>query len=130
MPETGSICVRVYTSQAQMPVEGATVVITHRSRSGKMELLSIQATNNSGNIKSVTVPTPPRADSTQPFCQEPPFTRCDIWVEHPGYDLTVIEGVQIFPGVESVLQVDLNPVIAGESWSTRAMVRPITGQDL
>jgi len=130
MPETGSIRARTYTSLAQMPVEGATVAITRRSGSGKMELLSIQVTDNSGNIRGVTVPAPPRIDSTQPFSQEPAFTPYDVWVEHPDYGLTVIEGVQVFPGVESVLQIALNPVIAGESWSSQTQIHPISGQDL
>ena len=37
MPQTGSLTVRAFTSQAQLPVAGATVIISGPSEDGKSE---------------------------------------------------------------------------------------------
>ena len=48
MQAMGTLVVRVYTSQAQIPVEGATVVVTTPGTNGKRKLLSVKATDRSG----------------------------------------------------------------------------------
>ena len=47
MQATGTLSVRVYTSQAQIPLEGATVVVAAPGKEGKWKLLSIQNTDSS-----------------------------------------------------------------------------------
>lgn len=130
MPQSGSLTVQVFTSRAQLPVEGATVAVTRPLPSGKQEVLSLQETDRSGNTRPVRIPTPDLQQSTQPQTLEPSFTRCDIWIEHPDYELLLIEGVQIFPGVESAQMAELNPLVRGEAWTQRPGIRPIPVQDL
>lgn len=130
MAQTGSLGVRVFTSRAQIPVADATVVITQRKADGKYNVLSLQRTDENGSIKTVTIPAPPSGESTRPSGVQRPYTRCDIWVEHPEYELMLIEDVQIFPGVESLQQVELDPLVAGESWGERSNVRVIPSQNL
>ena len=55
MEGTGTLTVRVITSRAQLPVEGATVVVTQRGTGGKYQLLSVQATDRSGATKPVVI---------------------------------------------------------------------------
>ena len=132
MSDSGKLGVRVFTSRAQLPVEGATVLIT-RKRSpmtGKYDVLSTQKTDSSGNIRPVSIPAPAPGESTAPYGIEPPFTRCDVWVEHPDYEVMLIRSVQIFPGVESVQLVELVPLVPGEPLSDRFSVRPIPYQTL
>ena len=52
MANTGTLNVRVFVTQAQIPLEGATVVITRDVPGGKYDLLSVQATDSSGRISS------------------------------------------------------------------------------
>lgn len=130
MAQNGVLDVRVFTSRAELPVEGATVAITQKTDNGKYRVLSLQETDRNGEIAAVTVPAPDAQESTQPYGAEPAFARCDVWVEHPGYELMLIEDVQIFPGVESLQQVELNPLVTGESWTERSDVRTIPGQTL
>ena len=130
MTQTGSLGVRVFTSRAQLPVADATVVITQKNPDGKYKVLSLQRTDEDGSIQSVTIPTPPTVESTQPSAGQRPYSRCDIWVEHPEYELMLIEDVQIFPGEQSLQLVELDPLVAGESWGDRSNVRVITGQNL
>ena len=56
--------VRVYTSRAQLPVAGATVVVTQRDKGGKYKLLSVQSTDSSGATNPVEIPTPLLGEST------------------------------------------------------------------
>lgn len=117
MEETGTLLVRVYTSQAQIPVEGATVAVTGREQEGKRALISLQVTDSSGTIRPVRISAPAAIDSTQPDPPEGtvPFASCDVWAEHPNFATLVMEGVQIFPGVETIQNMELIPVAQGES---------------
>lgn len=130
MAQSGKLGVRVFASRAQLPVEGATVVITQKTNNGKYRVLSLQETDRNGSIRSITVPTPDVWESTSPNGGGRPFTQCDIWVEHEGYEVMLIEDVQIFPGELSLQQVELNPLVAGEAWTERTEVRMIPAQTL
>ena len=130
MARSGKLGVQVFASRAQIPVEGATVAITQKAANGKQRVLSLQETDRNGSIRPVTVSTPDTAQSTSPNGGAEPFTRCDIWVEHEGYELMLIEDVQIFPGEVSLQQVELSPLVRGEAWTDRTEVRTIPAQTL
>lgn len=130
MAQSGTLHVRVYASQAEIPVVGAAVIVASRGRDGKYQLISLQETDDSGNIKPVRVDAPPAAESTGPEQTEQPFAVVDVWVEHPGYEVMWLEQVQVFAGQQTVQQVELNPLVAGESWTERTDVRPIPPQEL
>ena len=132
MEETGTLLVRVYTSQAQIPVEGTTVAVTGREQEGKRELISLQVTDSSGTIRPVRIPTPAAIDSTQPDPPEGtvPFASCDVWAEHPGFAALRMEGVQVFSGVETLQNMELVPLIQGESSLDRQGSNVTTPQNL
>ena len=130
MEGTGTLSVRVYTSRARLPLEGATVVVTQKGEGGKYQLLSVQATDQSGMVRSITIPTPPLEESTHPGSPTPPYAVCDVWAEHPGYAMLLVEGVQIFQGVETLQDMELEPLNQGESSLIQNDVREITGQSL
>lgn len=130
MRQSGMLGVRVFASRAQLPVEGATVAITQKTRNGKYRILSLQETDRNGAIRPVAVATPNVGESTRPNGGEQPFARCDIWVEHEGYEVMAIEDVQVFPGQVSLQEVELNPLVRGEAWTERTEVRPIPAQTL
>ena len=81
MAQSGALHVRVYTSQAEIPVVGAAVIVASRGTDGKYQLISLQETDDSGNIKPVRVDAPPAAESTSPEQMEQPFAVVDVWVE-------------------------------------------------
>lgn len=130
MEGKGTLTVRVYTSRAKLPLEDATVVVTQRGRSGKYALLSVQATDRSGTIQPVTIPTPLLGESTHPGSAAPPYAVCDVWAEHPGYAMLLVEGVQIFDGVDTLQAMELLPLNQGQSSLIQSDTREITGQSL
>ncbi len=123
MSNVGTLSVRVFTSQAELPVEGATVVVTQKEETGRQELLSLQVTDSSGLVEPISIPTPaPGA--------HPPFSLCSVWAERAGFAMLQVEGVQIFPGVETIQDMRLIPLDAGESSLQQRDVRDIPAQDL
>ena len=116
MQATGTLSVRVYPSQAQIPMEGATVVVAAPGAEGKYKLLSIQNTDSSGLIRPVTIDAPALGESTSPGGlpgEGAPFALCDIWAEQPGYAMLQVNGVQIFPDVETMQDMELIPLPQG-----------------
>ena len=111
MEGTGTLTVRVITSRAQLPVEGATVVVTQ-------------------STKPVTISTPALGESTHPGSSVPPYAVCDVWAEHPGYAMLLVEGVQIFQGVETLQSMELEPLNEGQSSLIQNNIREIPGQTL
>ena len=133
MQATGTLSVRVYTSQAQIPLEGATVVVAAPGEEGKYKLLSIQNTDSSGQICPVTIDAPSLGDSTSPGGLPGPgrpFALCDVWAEQPGYAMLQVAGVQIFPDVETLQAMELIPLPQGLCSLQQRDERDITSQSL
>lgn len=105
---TGIIRVHVATAQGARPVAGAAVIITHLT-AGEPELISLQTTDQSGNIEAVTVPAPPpSADQRHP---ESYFY--DITAQAAGYYREHSADVPVFPNITSMQNFDLIPLPAG-----------------
>ena len=132
MEGTGRLIVRVFTSRAQLPLEGATVVVTGRGEGEKQKLLSVQVTDSSGRIAPVDIPSPALWESTAPRQEgaSAPYALCSVWAEAPGYAMLQVDGVQIFPGVETVQNMALLPLVRGESSLDHHSLREIPGQGL
>ena len=116
MQATGTLSVRVYTSQAQIPLEGATVGVAAPGEEGKWKLLSIQCTDSSGKINTIQIDTPVPAESTSPNGlpgDGAPCALCSVWAEQPGYAMLQVENVQVFPDVETVQNMELIPLPQG-----------------
>lgn len=109
MPNTGTIITRVFTSRGQLPVENVTVSILRRIQNTVPQLLSVQISDRNGNTQPISVPTPEVENSQTPNMPAP-YALFDIWAEHPGYQLLVIQNVQVFPGVSSIQNLPLVPL--------------------
>ena len=131
MQQTGKLVVRVYATAAQLPLEGATVVVTTRSDSGKFDLLSVQKTDRSGLTIPMDIPAPDSMDSTQQNTSgQLPYRVCQVWAEHPGFAVMRVDGVQIFPGVVTRQDMELLPLGEGEHDLGGVDRRDISGQNL
>lgn len=126
MPQTGSLTVRAFTSQAQLPVAGATVIISGPSEDGRRNVLSIQTTDSSGATKPFQLEAPDLSLSESPGGAAP-FSDYALVVEHPDYYLATFEKLQVFPGVETVQNVPLVPLPQpsnGDDFASPVVVTP------
>ncbi len=133
MQATGTLSVRVYTSQAQIPLEGATVVVAAPGTEGRWKLLSVQCTDSSGKIKNVSIDTPALGESTSPGGlpgDGAPCALCSVWAEQPGYAMLQVENVQVFPDVETVQDMELIPLPQGLCSLQQRDQRDIPAQSL
>lgn len=124
MERNGSLVVWVTTSRAQIPVDGATVVVALPQPDGRFELMSLLITDESGRAGPVTLPSAQTGDGGQTPGGPQPYVNYSMWVEHPNYEVAFVESFQVFPGVESVQQIDLLP-LARPAWDRDTVSPPI-----
>ena len=106
----GTIIARVYTSGAQLPLDGVPVTFTRRLPDGRKQLLALLFTSSSSTTPPLAVEPPHRAESLSPGAAAPPFAVVDILVEAPGYKKVEATAVQVFPGVETIQLMQLIPL--------------------
>lgn len=107
MPENGYLSVRVYASEAELPLEGVAVTVTQPSENGT-RLLAARLTDESGKIAQIAIPAPDRSESQSPGTPTP-WTTVDITADHPNYERFVVENVQIFAGTQTEQNLALIP---------------------
>lgn len=105
---SGTLIFRVFTSDADLPVEGATVLIRQQQSPGR--LLGIRVTGSSGETDPLVVDTPGAALSQSPENTVQPWTGLNVMVEHPDYERVTLQGLQVFPGIETVQTIRLLPL--------------------
>ena len=109
MTSYGTILVQVFTSRAQIPIQGATVAFTQNTEDGRHRLLAVRVTDQSGKTTPLEVSTPDSSVGLSPG-HGIPFALLDLWVQAPGYEIFQAEDVQVFPGTQTVQEVSLLPL--------------------
>ena len=107
MASTGTIEFRVFTSNANLPVEGAVVIVRKQDPPG--ELLGILITDESGLTRPLMIAAPDVSLGQTPEETGQPWLNLQILVEHPDYEEVSLRGVQLFPGILTVQNVQLLP---------------------
>jgi hypothetical protein len=125
---TGIITFHVVTSNASIPVEGATVIV--RRQETPQELLGVRVTDLSGQTEPLEVPTRSPALSQTPENTIRPWTGCDVLVEQPEYERVRLYGVQVFPGITTVQTVQLVPLQVYDPTYDQEETRTFTPQPL
>ena len=109
MDSQGTVVVRLSTSSALIPLQGATVTITKTRPDGTQELLAVRVTNFDGFTDPVAVDTPPMAESQSYQAGLIPHSVVDIRAERAGFDRVIIENAQVFPDTQTRQEVSLIP---------------------
>ena len=107
MASTGTIEFRVFTSNANLPVEGAVVIVREQALPGA--LLGILVTDSSGMTRPLTVDAPDVSLGQTPEETLQPWVDLQVLIEHPEFEEVSLTGVQLFPGVLTVQNVQLIP---------------------
>ena len=129
MAQSGSLIVHVYASRAQLPIQGATVLVAQQDTQGRYELLSALITDESGIAGPIALPAPDANLSQSPGTPLP-FSSYSLVVEHPGYQVALFQGLQIFSGVETTQSVPLIPLSIPEPTDPDRQLTRVTPQPL
>jgi len=104
----GSVLARVFTSDAYLPLANIPVSFTLTDPDGRRTLLAVVRTNSSGLTIPVLVQTPDEEASLSPG-NTAPYSTIDIRADVPGYGSVLAEGVQVFPDIVTVQNLQLRP---------------------
>ena len=105
----GTLTVRVYISRAKLPLSDATVVVTQRSEGESTSCCQFRLLTGADPPARWTSPPPSWRTAYSRGMERPP-TRCAMCGrEHPGYAMLLVEGVQIFDGVDTLQEMELSP---------------------
>ncbi len=104
----GTLVVDVRTTQRRRPVANANVVVTSEETGSVYEL----TTDASGRTGRFVLPAPELAASFDPATAAQAFSRYTVEVTAPDFTPTLIVGVDVFPGIDSVLPVELSAASA------------------
>ena len=108
MATSGTLLTRTFTGRGELPLAGVTVSVVRRDPVGQMELLSVLVSDAGGGTVPIVIETP-HLDLSQSPGNPVPYAVVDIWADRQGFELLVIEDVQIFPGVTSIQELPLIP---------------------
>lgn len=128
MAEIGYLTVRIYTSDARLPIEGASLTVTQPTENGT-RLLALRLSDQSGRIAPIPIETPEKAQSLRPGGTRP-WTNVDLLAEHPAYERVIVERVQLFSGVVTLQDLELIPLSERPDAYNMTEVVDITAQSL
>lgn len=128
MPGVGLLTVRIYTSDAELPIEDATVTVTQNTPNG-VRLLAVRITDESGVVPNISIATPDLSESLSPGGSVP-YAIVDVTVDHPEYDRALIENVQLFAGIQTQQNIGLIPLSETPESFNMTDVVDISAQDL
>ncbi len=130
MASQGTVIARVYTSDAFLPLANVPVTFTQLQPDGSRKLLAVRLTNSSGMTAPLPVETPDASESLSPGLMEKPYAVVNISAEYPGYGGVLAEGVQIFPGVETIQALQLVPLPSLPGEQDLSVLFPGSSQNL
>lgn len=106
MSATGYIQVRAYTSNAQLPLKDAAIVVTATDGTA----IAMRITDRSGRIVPIEIPVPDRAESQTPDPPEVPFATVNLFAHCQGYEQIEAEHIQVFAGTTTVQNLEMIPL--------------------
>lgn len=112
MDRKGSVVARVYTSDAKIPIQGATVIFTKLGADNSRELLGVRLTNFDGYTDPIMVDTPPLSDSQNYSPDVPAYTIINITAEDENYGRILVQNAQVFSDTQTLQEFMLIPTPA------------------
>ena len=104
---SGNLSVEVFTGNKDLPVKGATIVITNQSG----VVLYTLTSNENGLTDYVELETPPGELCLDPDYEGDVYSKYNVKVTAQGYRTTTINGAQMFDKVSSSLPVNMLPLM-------------------
>ena len=106
LSSTGYIQVNAYSSYARLPLKDVAVSITAPDGTA----LALALTDRSGRIEPVALPVPDPAASQSPNTGQPGFATVNLQARLQGYEQIGVTGLQVFPGITTVQDLEMIPL--------------------
>ncbi|MCL2462916.1 MAG: hypothetical protein FWF44_09640, partial [Defluviitaleaceae bacterium] len=103
----GYLKVSVTTGSGALPVAGANVTVAD----AQGNILYRLVTDEDGNTGKVEINAPDKAVDLDPDYVGDYYAVCDVKIEAENYDTVIVNGVQIFDTVTTILPVNMAPVL-------------------
>lgn len=126
--QIGYIVARVYSSNAQIPIENASLTVIGKIN-GVSNLLGSRITDENGKTDPIPVEAPDKALSMSAG-NENPFTIVDLKIYHPDYSTYYVKNAQIFADEVSVQDAELIPINEYTTRENRIRIYDVTKQNL
>lgn len=129
MSEKGGLIIRTYASDMLIPIAGSAVTVS-RNNNGTDELIAFRITDENGKTDVIEIDTPDKSLSMTDGSNVKPFTSVNVTVKKTGYDITIINDVQIFSGMLSEQNVEMVPLPENAGFDEFKNIHNITPQNL
>jgi len=107
MAEKGTLLFQIYSAHMAIPIKDASVTVTTVGRNPVV--IAHRITDESGLTSPIEIYTPDTSESTAPNGGLR-FARSNVRLSHPGYYDVIVQDVQVFPGTESIQQMEMIPL--------------------
>lgn len=106
MAEKGRLKLQCFVGDTYIPVDGSkAVLVPSAGQTGESREVNL-VTNSSGESQTIELDAPPLEYSQEPS-QPTPYSLYDLQVEREGFQVLVINGIQVFPGQTAIQQCRL-----------------------
>lgn len=106
MSAIGYIQARAYTSSAQLPLRGVTVVVTAPDGTA----IAMRTTDRSGLIPVIQIPVPDLSESREPGADECPYAQVNMFAYLGGFGPFESKNIQVFAGTTTFQNIMLVPL--------------------
>lgn len=116
--EQGTLFIKLSSANGAFPVPGS-VTVSQTVDGERIFELTLE-TDADGLAPIVTLNTPDRSISLDPSSTELPYAAYDVEASAAGYAPVLIEGVQVYSGVEAYLPISMVPVFSAGDMTPNA----------
>ena len=106
MSAIGYIQARAYTSSAQLPLRGVTVVVTAPDGTA----IAMRTTDRSGLIPVIQIPVPDLSESREPGADECPYAQVNMFAYLGGFGPIESKNIQVFADTTTFQNIMLVPL--------------------
>jgi len=106
LPATGYIQVRAYTSTAQFPLVDVAITVTSTDGTA----IAMRITDRNGQISTIEIPVPDKAESQSPDPGERPFAAVNLYAKKRGYEQVESENLQVFADTTTIQDLEMIPL--------------------
>ena len=106
MSAMGTIQVRAFTSQAQLPLQDVAVTVTAADGTA----IALRLTDRSGLIPPISIPVPDQAESQSPDPEQRPYALVNLYAHRDGFEGVESENIQIFANTHTIQDLNLIPL--------------------